>query len=86
MLFPNRESVSVLVSSVVLFRCFIQRFAYARLSNPHMTQSMSRLLTITFITMAFDHSNSWQFETSPYRAVSKGPPSSFVQHDAFASS
>ena len=86
MLFPNRESVSVLVSSVVLFRCLIQRFAYARLSNPHMTQSMSRLLTITFITVAFDHSNLWQFETSPYRAVPKGRPSSSVPHDAFASS
>jgi len=85
-LFPNRESVSVLVSSVVLFRCFIQRFAFARLSNPYMTQSMSRLLTITFITMAFDHSNLWQFEASPYRAAPKDLPSSFVQHDAFASS
>jgi hypothetical protein len=51
-----------------------------------MTQSMLRLLTMTFITMAFDHSNSWQFETFPYRPVSKGPPSSSVQHDAFASS
>jgi hypothetical protein len=72
MLFPNRESVTVLMSSVVPFRCFSRRFTFARLSNPHMTQSMSRLLTMTFITMAFDHSNSWQFETSPYRAVSKG--------------
>ena len=64
-LFPNRESVSVLVSSVVLFRCFIQRFAFARLSNPYMTQSMSRLLTITFITMAFDHSNLWHLKPPP---------------------
>ena len=43
-------------------------------------------LTITFTTAAFDRSSLWQFEASPYRATSKGPPSSFVQHDACASS
>jgi len=47
---------------------------------------LSRLLTITFTTAAFDRSSLWQFEASPYRAASKGPPSSFVQRDAFASS
>jgi hypothetical protein len=47
---------------------------------------LSRLLTITFTTTAFDRSSLWQFEASPYRAASKGLPSSFVQHDAFASS
>jgi len=47
---------------------------------------LSRLLTITFTTAAFDRSSLWQFEASPYRAAPKGLPSSFVQHDAFASS
>ena len=47
---------------------------------------LSCLLTITFTTTAFDRSSLWQFEASPYRATSKGLPSSFVQHDAFASS
>ncbi|HWO28016.1 MAG TPA: hypothetical protein VNO32_04385, partial [Candidatus Acidoferrum sp.] len=27
-------------------------------------------------------SSLWQFETSPYRAVSRGQPSSLAQHDA----
>jgi hypothetical protein len=44
----------------------------------------SRLLTITFTTAAFDRSSLWLFEASPYRTAPKGPPSSFVQHDAFA--
>jgi NADPH:quinone reductase len=35
---------------------------------------------------AHDRSSLWQFEASPYRAASKGLPSSFVQQDAFASS
>ena len=42
--------------------------------------------SITFTTAAFDRSSLWQFEASPYRAASKGLPSSFVQQDAFASS
>src|SRR5260370_19230103 len=29
-----------------------------------------------------DRSSLWQFETSPYRAASRGPPSSLAQHDA----
>src|SRR5271169_6692191 len=29
-----------------------------------------------------DRSSLWLFETSPYRAASKGPPSSPAQHDA----
>jgi len=47
---------------------------------------LSRPLTITFTTSAFDRSSLWQFEASPYRATSKDLPSSFVQHDVFASS
>ena len=46
----------------------------------------SRLLTITFTTAAFDRSSLWRFEAFPYRTAPKGPPSSLVQHDAFASS
>src|SRR5258708_34952543 len=53
-----------------------QRFACARLSHPYMTRSMSRLLTMTFTTAAFDRSSSWQFEASSYKAAPKGPPSS----------
>ena len=63
-----------------------QRFTCARLSNPYMTESKSRLLTMTFTTAAFDRSSSWLFEASPYRTAPKGPPSSFVQQNAFASS
>jgi len=37
-------------------------------------------------TAAFDRSSLWQFEASPYRTAPKGPPSSFAQHDARASS
>ena len=57
-----------------------RRFACARLSHPHMTQSLPRLLTMTLTTAAFDRSSSWQFEASPYKATSKGPPSSLMQH------
>jgi hypothetical protein len=49
-----------------------RRFACARLSHPHMTQSLPRLLTMTLTTAAFDRSSSWQFEASPYKATSKG--------------
>jgi len=31
-----------------------------------------------------DRSSLWQFETSPYRAVSRDPPSSLAQHDAIS--
>ena len=86
MLFPESSVDPGFGVVLVLFRCFTHRFAFARLSDPYMTQSRSRLLTITFITMAFDHSNLWQFEASPYRAAPKGPPSSSVQQNAFASS
>jgi len=41
---------------------------------------------MTFTTTAFDRSGSWLFEASPYRTAPKGPPSSFVQHGAFAPS
>ena len=61
-----------------------QRFACARLPDPYMTRSMPRLLTMTFTTAAFDRSSSWQFEASSYKAAPKGPPSSHVQHSAFA--
>jgi len=61
-----------------------QRFACARLSHPYMTRSMSRLLTMTFTTAAFDRSSSWQFEASSYKAAPKGRPSSLVQHSALA--
>jgi hypothetical protein len=35
---------------------------------------------MTLTTAAFDRSSSWQFEASPYKATSKGPPSSLMQH------
>ena len=41
---------------------------------------------MTFTTAAFDRSSSWRFEASSYKAASKGPPSSLLQHDACASS
>jgi hypothetical protein len=63
-----------------------QRFACARLSHPYMTQSLPRLLTMTLTTAAFDRSSSWLFEASPYKATPKGPPSSLIQHGAFAPS
>ena len=63
-----------------------RRFACARLSHPHMTQSLPRLLTMTLTTAAFDRSSSWQFEASPYKATSKGPPSSLVQHGEYTPS
>ena len=47
---------------------------------------MSRLLTVTFTTAAFVRSSSRLFEASSYQAAPKGLPSSFAQHDAFASS
>jgi hypothetical protein len=37
---------------------------------------------MTFTTAAFDRSSSWRFEASSYKATSKGPPPSLVQHDA----
>jgi hypothetical protein len=51
-----------------------------------MTQSLPRLLTMTLTTAAFDRSSSWQFEASPYKATSKGPPSSLVQHGEYTPS
>jgi hypothetical protein len=68
------------------FSMLHQRFACARLSNPHMTWLIPRLLTITFTTAAFGRSSLWQFEASSYKTAPKGPPSSLVQHDALASS
>jgi hypothetical protein len=47
---------------------------------------MSRLLTVTFTTAAFVRSSSRLFGASSYQAAPKGLPSSFAQHDAFASS
>src|ERR1035438_649788 len=44
---------------------------------------MLRLLTGTFTTAAFVRSSFRQFEASPHRAASKGPPSSSVQQNAF---
>ena len=55
-----------------------QRFISIRLSNPHMTRSLSRLLTITFTTAAFDRSSSWLFEAFPYRTAPKDLPSSWT--------
>ena len=34
----------------------------------------------------WDRSSLWQFEASSYKAAPKGPPSSFVQHGAYAPS
>ena len=74
-------------ATIVLFRCFTHRFACARLSDPHMTRSMSRLLTIRV-----HHRGHWTVAAygslkPPLKSGSpKGPPPSFVQHDAFASS
>src|SRR5262245_25869797 len=53
-----------------------------RLSHPYLTRSLPHLLTMTFTTAAFGRSSSWRFEASSYKAAPKGPPSSFVQHDA----
>src|SRR5664279_4021673 len=44
------------------------------------------LLTTTFTTAAFDRSSLWLFGASPCRATPRGLPSSFVQHEAHASS
>src|SRR5882672_3734266 len=79
----NQGNAPILVSSNVL-SMLQQRFACARLSHPYMTRSMSRLLTMTFTTAAFDRSSSWQFEASSYKAAPKGRPSSLVQHSALA--
>src|SRR5262249_36382102 len=57
-------------------------FTCVRLSHPYLTRSLPRLLTMTFTTAAFGRSSSWRFEASSYKAAPKGPPSSFVQHDA----
>ena len=45
-----------------------------------------RLLTTMFTTAAFDRSSLWLFGASPCRATPRGLPSSFVQHEARASS
>ncbi len=63
-----------------------QRFTCVRLSHPYMTRSSPRLLTMTFTTAAFDRSSSWQFGASSCEAAPKGPPSSLLQHGAFAPS
>jgi len=39
-----------------------------------------------FTTAAFDRSSSRLFEALSYKTAPRGPPSSLVQHDAFASS
>jgi len=57
----------------------LQRFISIRLSNPHMTGSLSHLLTMTFTTTAFDRSSSWLFEAFPYRTAPKDLPSSLVR-------
>ena len=44
------------------------------------------LLTTTFTTAALDRSSLWLFGASPCRATPRGLPSSFVQHEAHASS
>ena len=40
---------------------------------------------MTFTTAAFDRSSSRLFEALSYKTAPRGPPSSLVQHDAFAS-
>src|ERR1700693_366566 len=37
MLFPEQSVCPGFGATMVLFRCFIHRFAFARLSDPHMT-------------------------------------------------
>jgi len=37
---------------------------------------------MTFTTAVFGRSSSWRFGASSYKTAPKGPPSSFVQHDA----
>ena len=59
-----------------------QRFISIRLSGPHMTCSMSRLLTTTFTTADFVRSSLRLFEAFSYKTAPKGPPSSFIQHNA----
>src|SRR6516162_709580 len=43
---------------------------------------MPRLFQYRSPPRPLDRSSLWQFETSPYRAVPRGPPSSLAQHDA----
>jgi len=58
---------------------------HSPLSSPHDVIKATPF-TGTFTTAAFDRSSFRLFEASPYRAASKGPPSSFVQHGAVAPS
>ena len=71
MLFPEQGEDSGF-DVIKGFSMLHRRFACARLSDPYMTQSKPRLLTMTFTTAAFDRSSSWQFEAAPYRATPKG--------------
>jgi hypothetical protein len=47
---------------------------------------MSHRLTVTFTAAAFARGSSRLFEAYSYQTAPKGLPSSFVQHDAYASS
>ena len=86
--FPPRFSQSRVRTPVLMSSGFLsmphQRFTFVRLSYSYLTQSVPRLLTMTFTTAVFGRSSSWRFEAFPCRLAPKGLPSSLVQHDAFS--
>ncbi len=84
MLFPEVAGISGFDVVRVVFRCVI-RASFAFVSLILTRRVCSRLLTVTFTTAAFDRSSSRLFEALSYKTAPRGPPSSLVQHDAFAS-
>src|SRR5215467_10200841 len=77
----NEGKAPVLMSSKQI-SMLERRFICIRLSHPYLTRSLPRLLTMTFTTAVFGRSSSWRFGAFSYKTAPKGPPSSFVQHDA----
>src|SRR6516225_9154492 len=81
MLFPGQSNPLVLMSSRGFDASSAVRLR-SSLSSPHDVIKCHAFYPWRSPPLPLDRSSLWQFETSPYRAVSRDPPSSLAQHDA----
>src|SRR6516225_6189900 len=83
MLFPGQSNPLVLMSSRGFDASSAVRLR-SSLSSPHDVIKCHAFYPWRSPPLPLDCSSLWQFETSPYRAVSRDPPSSLAQHAAIS--